>query len=94
MAVIHISEAEAARDLRGVLARVRAGEEVHIAEGDTTIAIVQAPPLDTPRKTLSGAIQWADEQDLQILLDDRFGDDLEQVICNHEHESLGTRWED
>ena len=93
MAVIHISEAEAALDLSGLLAKVRTGEEVHIGDGKKTIAIVHPRP-DGPRKTLSEAIRWAEEQDLQILLDDKFGDDLEQVICNHEHESMGTIWEE
>jgi len=38
MAVVHIPEAEAARDLPGLLARVRAGEEIVIEKE-------AAPPL-------------------------------------------------
>ena len=77
-----------------MLAKVKAGEEIHIGDGKNTIAIVQPPRKDVARKTLSEAIRWAEEQDLQLLLDDKFSDDLEQVICNHEHESIGTIWEE
>jgi len=94
MAIIHVTEAEAARDLSEILAKVRAGEEVHIAEGDRTIAIVQPPPITAAPKTLSEAIRWAEKENLPILLDDRFTDDLEQVICNHEHEGFRNLWED
>ena len=93
MAIIHVSEAEAARDLSGILAKVRAGEEVHIAQGDKTIAILQPPPAIAP-KTLSEAIRWAEREDLPVLLDDKFTDDLEQVICNHENEGFRNLWED
>jgi antitoxin (DNA-binding transcriptional repressor) of toxin-antitoxin stability system len=94
MAVIHVTEEEAAVKLPHLLARVRAGEELHIGDGKNVFAIVQPPRHHGQRKTLSEAIRWAEEQDLQILLDDNFGDDLEQVICNHEHESMGMKWED
>jgi antitoxin (DNA-binding transcriptional repressor) of toxin-antitoxin stability system len=43
MAVIHISEAEAARDLSGIMARVYAGEEVIISNGTLTVAVVPLP---------------------------------------------------
>ena len=37
MATVHVTEAEAARDFGGVLARVRAGDEVLIESGDGTV---------------------------------------------------------
>jgi len=95
MAVIHISEEEAARDMPTILAQVKAGGQVHIADGDRTIAIIQPPPEELPRKSLSEAIRWAEEQNLQILLDEEFENDMYQVICNHEHEAgLRNPWED
>jgi antitoxin (DNA-binding transcriptional repressor) of toxin-antitoxin stability system len=42
MAVIHISEAEAARDLHSLLAKARAGEEVRIESGADSFALVPA----------------------------------------------------
>ena len=94
MAIIHVSEAEAARDLPGLLVRVRSGEHIHIDREGQTIAIVQPAPLNMPEKTLSAAIRWAEEQNSPLLLDDEFARDLEQVICNHEHEGLRNPWED
>ncbi len=95
MAVIHVTEAEAARDLPSLLAKVRAGEDVKIDLGEATIAILREMPESTDHKTLSKAIEWADEQNLQLLLDDKFAEDLDQVICNHEHEAGNrTLWED
>ena len=91
MAVIHISEAEAARDLPSLLAKVRAGERVHIATSAATITLVPEPR----KKTLSEAIRLAEERDEQITLDDQFSSDLDAVITNHEHEA-GSRspWEE
>jgi len=83
MAVIHISEAEAARDLSAVLEKVRAGEEVRIATNTSTIALITEPK----RKTLSEAIRLAEERDEDVTLDDQFTNDLDAVITNHEHEA-------
>jgi antitoxin (DNA-binding transcriptional repressor) of toxin-antitoxin stability system len=86
MAVIHISEAEAARDLPALLAKVRAGEEIRIATNTSTIALT----AEARRKTLSEAIRLAEERDEDITLDDQFSTDLDAVVMNHEHEA-GSR---
>jgi len=86
MAVIHISEAEAARDLPALLAKVRAGEEIRIATNTSTIALT----AEARRKTLSEAIRLAEERDEDITLDDQFSTDLDAVVTNHEHEA-GSR---
>jgi prevent-host-death family protein len=39
--VIHISEAEAARDFAGLLARVRAGDEIVIGDAAHPVAVVR-----------------------------------------------------
>ncbi len=41
--VIHVSEADAAKDFAGLLARVRSGAEVIIENGKTPVAVVHAP---------------------------------------------------
>ena len=41
--VIHISEAEAANDFAGLLARVRAGAEIVIESGKLPVAVIHAP---------------------------------------------------
>jgi antitoxin (DNA-binding transcriptional repressor) of toxin-antitoxin stability system len=86
VAVIHISEAEAARDLPALLAKVRSGEEVHIATNASTIALTAEPR----KKSLSEAIRLAEERDEDVTLDDQFSNDLDAVIKNHEHEA-GSR---
>jgi len=48
VATFHISEAEAARDFAGLLARVRAGAEVIIqdaASADVVLRTAEEPPL-------------------------------------------------
>jgi len=92
MAVIHISEADAVRDFASLVSRVRAGEEVHITTDSDVIALSRLLPDEAPRKTLSEAIRRAKERNLDVLLDDQFGRDLEQVICNHEHEGIRDPW--
>jgi antitoxin (DNA-binding transcriptional repressor) of toxin-antitoxin stability system len=91
MAVIHISEAEALRDLSRLMAKVHAGVEVRI-EGDA--GVVAMVPVSEKRKTLSEAIRLAEERNDNVTLDDQFSHDLEIVICNHEHEGLRNPWEE
>ena len=77
MAVIHISEAEATKSIDELMAKVREGNEVRIV----------------PRKkTLSEAIRLAELRNSSVTLDDRFGEDLDIVISNHEHEGLRDPW--
>jgi antitoxin (DNA-binding transcriptional repressor) of toxin-antitoxin stability system len=52
--VIHISEADAASDFAGLLARVRAGAEVVIENGDHPVAVIHAPA--PPRRSISECI--------------------------------------
>jgi antitoxin (DNA-binding transcriptional repressor) of toxin-antitoxin stability system len=52
--VIHISEAEAASDFAGLLARVRAGAEVVIESGKLPVAVIHAPiPRAAPSPSAS-----------------------------------------
>lgn len=92
MAVIHISEAEAANTLPDLIAKVRAGNRVEIESGSESFAIV---PLQAPSKmwTISEAIRRSEARGSKVLLDDKWSDDLEAVIRSHEHETLGDAWE-
>jgi len=78
MAVIHITEEEAARDLSGLIDRVRAGEQVHIDCGMESFAIVPASPLRM--WTTTEALRRAEERGSGITLDDQFGDDMEEIM--------------
>jgi antitoxin (DNA-binding transcriptional repressor) of toxin-antitoxin stability system len=82
MAVTHISEAEAVRDFPGLLARVRAGEEIVIKSGATPIAVLKAPA--PPRRSISESIAAAEASAKELgyspVMDADFAADLEEII--------------
>ncbi|HVW08746.1 MAG TPA: hypothetical protein VHC90_09190 [Bryobacteraceae bacterium] len=84
MAVIHISEAEAARDFAGVLARVRGGAEVIIESNDHPVAVIKSPEL--PRRSISESIALGEAYERRLgyapAMDEDFAADLEEIIRN------------
>jgi prevent-host-death family protein len=91
MAVIHISEADAARDFASLLARVRAGEEVMIGPEAAPVAVLK--PADGPYvRRLSESLRLAKEHGSKVTLDGNFGRDLEAVIESHP-EPLKNPWD-
>ena len=83
---IHISEAEAARDFAGLLARVRAGAEVVIEHDARPVAVLH--PAEPPRRTLSDCIALAkayeEEAGTSPVLNPDFAADVEEVIRSRE----------
>lgn len=84
MAVIHISEAEAARDLPALLARVRAGAEVVIESDTQPAAVLRA--AEPPRRSISEAIALAEARTRELgyepVMDAEFAADLEEIVRN------------
>ncbi len=84
MATIHISEAEAARDLPGLLARVRAGAEIVIENGSYPAAILRAAA--PPRRSISECIELAKKHEEETgeapVLDPGFAADVEDIVRN------------
>jgi antitoxin (DNA-binding transcriptional repressor) of toxin-antitoxin stability system len=78
--VIHISEAGAASDFAGLLARVRAGAEVVIESGKLPVAVIHAPI--PPRRTISECIALLPE-DTTAVMDADFAKDIEAAIESH-----------
>jgi prevent-host-death family protein len=82
MAVIHMSEDDAARDFAGLMARVRAGAEVVIESGARPVAVVR--PADPPRRTLSESIALAEARSRELgyapVMEPEFAADLEEII--------------
>lgn len=82
MATIHISEADAARDFAGLMARVRAGAEI-VIESDTYPAAVlrAAEPL---RRSISECIALAKKHEEETgespVLDPDFATDVEEIV--------------
>jgi antitoxin (DNA-binding transcriptional repressor) of toxin-antitoxin stability system len=88
--VIHISEAEAARDFAAVLAQVRAGAEVVIESGTFPVAVVHAPA--PPRRSIKECIALLPE-DSTAVIDPDFGRDVEASIKSHREPLEPTPWD-
>jgi antitoxin (DNA-binding transcriptional repressor) of toxin-antitoxin stability system len=77
MAVIHISESEAALNFAALMDHVRAGGEVVIDRDASAIAIVR-PAIPAPRR-LSESLRLAKAHASTVTLDDDFGRDLTEA---------------
>ncbi len=91
MAVVHIPEAEAARDFASVIARASAGEEVVIDRGTAPAVVIRAV-VDPHLRRLSDSLRLAEEHGSTATLDGDFGRDLMEVIGSHP-EPLRNPWE-
>jgi antitoxin (DNA-binding transcriptional repressor) of toxin-antitoxin stability system len=91
MAVVHISEAEAARDFGEVMARVRAGERVIIEADHAAVAVVE-PAARIEVRRLSESLRLARERGHETALDAGFGRDVEGAVSGHV-ETFTTTWE-
>ncbi len=59
MATVHMSEAEVARDLHGVLAKVQQGVEIVIEQDQRPVAVLKASAAPRPGRKLSECIAMA-----------------------------------
>lgn len=91
MAVIHITEAEAARDFTAVMDRVRAGAEVVIDKDASAVAILR-PAFNPNLRRLSESLRLARARASTVTLDSDFGRDLTDVIRSH-REAINTEWD-
>ncbi|HEY4355211.1 MAG TPA: hypothetical protein VGN16_05660 [Acidobacteriaceae bacterium] len=84
MAVIHISEAEAARDFTSLLALVRAGAEVVIDDASPAVklSIVTAHPGRLLSESIALAEVHAKELGYEPVMDAEFAGDMEETIAN------------
>jgi antitoxin (DNA-binding transcriptional repressor) of toxin-antitoxin stability system len=84
MATIHISEADAAGDFAGLMARVRAGMEVVIESGAQPVAVLRAAA--PPRRSISESIALAGARSKDLgfkpLMDVGFAADMDEIIRN------------
>jgi antitoxin (DNA-binding transcriptional repressor) of toxin-antitoxin stability system len=86
---IHISEAEAASDFAGLLARVRAGAEVIIESGESPVAVLHAPV--PPRRSISECIALLPENSTAVM-DPEFAKDVEAAIESHREPLEPPTW--
>lgn len=91
MATVHITEAEAQRNLPELLTRVRGGEELVIENGAAAPVFVRASrPVHTRR--LSESLRIARERSSDVTLDPSFTSHLNEIIETHQ-EPLDVSWE-
>ena len=88
--VIHISEADAARDFAGLLARVRAGAEVVIESGKLPVAVIHAPV--PPRRSISECIALLPEGSTATI-DADFAKDVEAAVDSHREPLEPPAWD-
>lgn len=90
MATIRISESEAARDFPGLLARVRAGEEVVIESGTAPIAVLRmAAP---PRRLIEDCVALLPEAS-PATIDEDFARDVQEAVNAHREPLNAPAWD-
>jgi len=84
MATVRITEAELARDIHGVLAKVQEGVEVIVEQDHRPVAVIKTP--QTPGRKISECIALAKAHEEQLgqapTLDPDFAADVEEIIRN------------
>jgi hypothetical protein len=95
MAIVHMTEAELARDVQAVLAKLREGDEVIVEQDHRAVAVIKAP-RPGPDRLLSECIALAKAHEEALgyapTLDDDFARDLEEIIASR-REPLESRWD-
>jgi antitoxin (DNA-binding transcriptional repressor) of toxin-antitoxin stability system len=94
--VIHISEAEAARDFESVMKRVRAGAEVVIEHDAHPVAVLR--PAEPPRgrlisESIALAKAHAKELGFEPVMDADFAADLKEIIESHRKPLNPPAWD-
>jgi antitoxin (DNA-binding transcriptional repressor) of toxin-antitoxin stability system len=82
MAVLHMTEAEVARDFAAVLEKVRQGAEIVVEEGYRTVAVIK--PVQGPGRPLDECIALAKAHGSGATLDEEFAQDLQEIIAQRQ----------
>ena len=93
MPITHIPEAEAARDLAGLLARVRAGEEI-VIESEASPAVMLRVAAEPRGRLLAESIALAEMHSRELgyepVMDPAFAADLEDIIRSRKPRDLSA----
>jgi antitoxin (DNA-binding transcriptional repressor) of toxin-antitoxin stability system len=90
MATVYISEADAAGDFAGLIAKVRAGAEVVIENAHIPVAVLRAPAPE--RRTLAECIAMLPE-DSTATIDEDFARDIDAAIRAHREPIDASAWD-
>ncbi len=91
MGTLRITEAELARNLHAVLAKVREGAEILVEADHRPVAVIRAP--ERSGRPASEILREAKERNSTVTLDPEFGKDLEAVIASHQQPWNPPSWE-
>jgi antitoxin (DNA-binding transcriptional repressor) of toxin-antitoxin stability system len=90
MAVVHITEAELARDVHAVLEKVRGGAEVIVEQNHQPVAVLRSAA--PPRRTVSEALALM-PKDSTATMDEDFARDIAAAIESHREALEPPRWD-
>jgi antitoxin (DNA-binding transcriptional repressor) of toxin-antitoxin stability system len=89
---LRITEAELARDVRAVLAKVEQGSEVIIElEDHRPVAVISAPHRSG--RPITEILEEARQRNSTVTLDENFGRDLEEIIASHQQPWHPPSWD-
>lgn len=91
MATVRITEAELARDIHAVLAKVQEGVEVIVEQDHRPVAVIRTPHRSG--RPISEILRQARERNSIVTPDPDFGKDLEAVIAGHQQPWNPPSWE-
>jgi antitoxin (DNA-binding transcriptional repressor) of toxin-antitoxin stability system len=91
MATVHMSEAEVARDLHAVLAKVQQGLEVVIEQDERPVAVIRAP--HGGGRPIVEILNEAKQRNSTVTLDEDFGKDLEEIVASHQKPWNPPSWD-
>ena len=97
MAIVHMSEAELARDLHAVLAKVQQGVEVVIEQNHRPIAVIRPSEAGSPGRKLSECIALAKAYEEKLgyapIPDADFAKDVESGIDSRRDSFEPPAWD-
>jgi antitoxin (DNA-binding transcriptional repressor) of toxin-antitoxin stability system len=90
VAVLHINEADLARDLHAVLDRVQSGAEVIVERNAQPVAVLRAAE---PRRRKLSEIAAALPEDSTAVIDPGFAKDVQEVMDSHREPLNSSVWD-
>jgi antitoxin (DNA-binding transcriptional repressor) of toxin-antitoxin stability system len=91
MGTLRITEAELARDIHAVLAKVQEGAEVIVEQDHRPVAVIRTPLAKG--RLLSECIALAEARGSTVTLDDGFMNDVEEGIASRSQSWNPPSWE-
>jgi antitoxin (DNA-binding transcriptional repressor) of toxin-antitoxin stability system len=91
MATVRITEAELARDLHAVLAKVRQGVEVVVEQDSRPVAVIKTPPVGG--RKISEVLAAMKASGANAVIDEDFARDVEEAIRLHSQPWNPPSWD-